>query len=77
MQTPDGRGVPRPPRRHRLTPADRTGCAPYPRTLPSPPLSADAIDFVTAPAVADNVRLLETLAPTLTPLREGLGTYVK
>ena len=29
--------------------------------LPSPPLSADAIDFITAPAVADNVRLLETL----------------
>ena len=45
--------------------------------LPSPPLSADAIDFITAPAVADNVRLLETLAPTLTPLREGLGTYLK
>ena len=39
--------------------------------LPSPPLSADAIDFITAPVVADNLRFLETLAPTLTPLREG------
>ncbi len=45
--------------------------------LPAPPLSADAIDFITAPAVADNARLIETLAPMLTPLREGLATYLK
>jgi NADH dehydrogenase len=44
--------------------------------LPSPPLSADAIDFITEPAVADNGRLLEVLKPQLTPLREGLGTYL-
>ena len=44
--------------------------------LPSPPLSADAIDFITEPAVADNTRLLEVLRPRLTPLREALATYM-
>ncbi len=44
--------------------------------LPSPPLSADAIDFITASAVADNSALLATLALRLTPLREGLATYL-
>ena len=44
--------------------------------LPSPPLTADAIDFITEPAVADNTRLLEVLRPQLTPLREGLATYL-
>jgi uncharacterized protein YbjT (DUF2867 family) len=45
--------------------------------LPSPPLSADAIDFITEPATADNRRLLEVLKPTLTPLRDGLKTYLQ
>ncbi len=44
--------------------------------LPSPPLSADAIDFITSPAVADNSAVVETLNPRLTPLREGLTTYL-
>lgn len=44
--------------------------------LPSPPLTADAIDFITEPAVADNTRLIEVLAPQLTPLSEGLATYL-
>jgi uncharacterized protein YbjT (DUF2867 family) len=44
--------------------------------LPMRPLSADAIDFITHPAVADNTRLLEVLRPRLTPLREGLTTYL-
>jgi len=44
--------------------------------LPGPPLSADAIDFITGPAVADNARLLDVLHPRLTPLREGLATYL-
>ncbi|MEX2247682.1 MAG: NAD(P)H-binding protein [Dehalococcoidia bacterium] len=44
--------------------------------LPSPPLSADAIDFITHPAVADNAELLRVLAPQLTPLRAGLATYL-
>lgn len=44
--------------------------------LPSPPLSADAIEFITEPAVADNAKLIEVLHPQLTPLREGLETYL-
>jgi uncharacterized protein YbjT (DUF2867 family) len=44
--------------------------------LPSPPLSADAVDFITGAATADNTRLIETLGPRLTPLREGLATYL-
>jgi NADH dehydrogenase len=44
--------------------------------LPGRPLSPDAIDFITEPAVADNAHLLEILRPTLTPLRDGLATYL-
>jgi NADH dehydrogenase len=44
--------------------------------LPSPPLSADAIDFITEPAIADNSKVIEVLYPRLTPLREGLETYL-
>ncbi len=44
--------------------------------LPQPPLTADAIDFITEPAVADNSKLIEVLRPQLTPLREGLATYL-
>lgn len=45
--------------------------------LPSPPLSSDAVDFITEPAVADNTKLLEVLHPQLTPLREGLASYLR
>lgn len=44
--------------------------------LPRPPLSADAIDFITEPAVADTAALEAVLAPKLTPLREGLASYL-
>jgi NADH dehydrogenase len=44
--------------------------------LPSPPLSADAIDFITEGATADNTLLQQVLKPRLTPLREGLATYL-
>jgi NADH dehydrogenase len=44
--------------------------------LPSPPLSADAIDFITEPAIADNAAVMSALHPALTPLREGLATYL-
>lgn len=44
--------------------------------LPSPPLSADAIDFITGSAVADNSALMRVLKPQLTPLRDGLTTYL-
>jgi uncharacterized protein YbjT (DUF2867 family) len=45
--------------------------------LPRPPLTPDAVEFIIQPAVADNTVLEETLAPKLTPLREGLETYLK
>jgi NADH dehydrogenase len=44
--------------------------------LPSPPLSADAVDFITGPAVADTARLRLVLNPRLTPMREALSTYI-
>jgi NADH dehydrogenase len=47
-----------------------------PSIPPLPPLTADAIDFITNPAVADNSKLMELLHPQLTPLREGLKTYL-
>jgi NADH dehydrogenase len=44
--------------------------------LPTPPLSADAVDFINEPAVADNVNLARTLHPQLTLFRDGLETYL-
>ncbi|MEX0785201.1 MAG: complex I NDUFA9 subunit family protein [Dehalococcoidia bacterium] len=44
--------------------------------LPGPPLTPDAIDFITSPAVADNSALERVFAPKLTPLRAGLATYL-
>ena len=44
--------------------------------LPGPPLTPDAIDFITHEAVADNSELERVFAPKLTPLREGLATYL-
>jgi len=44
--------------------------------LPGPPLTRDAIDFITHEAVADNTALERVFAPKLTPLREGLATYI-
>jgi NADH dehydrogenase len=46
------------------------------RLLPGPPLTPDAIDFITTPAVADNTALQRVFAPRLTPLREGLASYL-
>ncbi len=46
------------------------------RRLPNPPLSPDAVAFVTGDAVADNTALLQTFAPRLTPLEEGLASYL-
>jgi uncharacterized protein YbjT (DUF2867 family) len=48
----------------------------FARVLPNPPLTPDAIDFITEPAIADNAALERVLAPQLTPLREGLSTYL-
>lgn len=46
------------------------------RLLPRPPLSADAVDFLTGDAVADTGPLLRAYPLRLTPLREGLATYL-
>jgi uncharacterized protein YbjT (DUF2867 family) len=47
------------------------------RMLPNPPLTPDAIDFITEPAIADNAALERVFAPKLTPLRAGLATYLR
>jgi NADH dehydrogenase len=44
--------------------------------LPSPPLSPDAIDFINQPATVDTGPLLERMPRRLTPLGEGLATYL-
>jgi uncharacterized protein YbjT (DUF2867 family) len=46
------------------------------QVLPNPPLSPSAVDFLTGDALADTASLLEAFDITLTPLREGLGTYL-
>ena len=44
--------------------------------LPSPPLTPDAIDFINQPATVDMRPLLERMPRRLTPLAEGLGSYL-
>jgi NADH dehydrogenase len=44
--------------------------------LPRPPLTPDAVDFVNQPAVVDPRPLLERMPRRLTPLDEGLATYL-
>jgi hypothetical protein len=44
--------------------------------LPNAPLSPDAIDFATGTAIADTTALLRAFPMTLTPLAEGLATYL-
>jgi NADH dehydrogenase len=44
--------------------------------FPSPPLSPDAVEFVTEPAVADTRNLKRVFQPRMTPLREALETYL-
>ena len=41
--------------------------------LPNKPLSADSVEFIILPAVADNRELEAVLKPKLTPLGEGLS----
>jgi len=41
--------------------------------LPKPPLSPDAVSFLTGDALADTRALVEAFRVELTPLREGLG----
>jgi len=44
--------------------------------LPEPPLTPDAVDFINQPATVDNGPLLRALPRRLTPLEEGLATYL-
>lgn len=44
--------------------------------LPNRPLSPDAVEFITNDALADNSNLLRVFDVRLTPLREGLETYL-
>lgn len=46
------------------------------RYLPKPPLSPAAVDFATGDAIADTSDLLVKFPMRLTPLREGLSTYL-
>jgi NADH dehydrogenase len=46
------------------------------QVLPKPPLSPEAVDFGTAEALADTDRLLKEFDLRLTPLRDGLSTYL-
>ncbi|MSQ37858.1 MAG: NAD-dependent epimerase/dehydratase family protein, partial [Chloroflexi bacterium] len=44
--------------------------------LPTPPLTPDAVDFINQPAIVDTAPLLARMPRRLTPLAEGLGTYL-
>ena len=44
--------------------------------LPEPPLTPDAVDFVNQPATVDIQPLLERMPRRLTPLDEGLASYL-
>jgi uncharacterized protein YbjT (DUF2867 family)/ligand-binding SRPBCC domain-containing protein len=44
--------------------------------LPAPPLTPDAVDFINGPATVDLRPLLERMPRRLTPLEEGLRTYL-
>jgi NADH dehydrogenase len=57
------------------TPLIRLGAAPL-TLLPSPPLTPDAVDFINQPATVDIRPLLERMPRRLTPLEEGLATYL-
>lgn len=53
----------------------KLGSAPL-TLLPEPPLTPDAIDFINQPATVDVGPLLERVPRRLTPLDEGLATYL-
>jgi hypothetical protein len=46
------------------------------QVLPRPPLSPEAVDFATDEATADTKALLKEFDLRLTPLRDGLSTYL-
>jgi hypothetical protein len=44
--------------------------------LPAPPLTPDAVDFITADALADPAEIQAKLGIKVTPIREALATYM-
>jgi uncharacterized protein YbjT (DUF2867 family)/ligand-binding SRPBCC domain-containing protein len=56
-------------------PLIRVGALPL-SLLPSPPLTPDAVDFINQPATVDVAPLLKRMPRRLTPLEEGLATYL-
>ena len=56
-------------------PLVRLGAAPL-TLLPTPPLTPDAVDFINQPATVDVAPLLARMPRRLTPLEEGLATYL-
>ena len=46
------------------------------KILPAPPLSPQAIDFITMEELVDNSRVLEDFDVKLTPLKKALATYL-
>ena len=57
------------------TPLIKLGLQPL-RLLPEPPLTPDAIDFINQPATVDLAPLLARMPRRLTPLDQGLATYL-
>jgi uncharacterized protein YbjT (DUF2867 family) len=47
------------------------------QVLPRPPLSPQAVDFATGDALADTDKLLQEFDLRLSPLRQGLSTYLE
>jgi hypothetical protein len=45
--------------------------------LPNPLLTPSAVDFINQPATVDVIPLLERMPRRLTPLAEGLATYLR
>ena len=56
-------------------PLIKLAAAPLP-LLPEPPLTPDAVDFINQPATVDLGPLLARMPRRLTPLDEGLATYL-
>jgi hypothetical protein len=44
--------------------------------VPGRPLTPDAVDFITGDGVVDTSELTSTFGLPLTPLRDGLATYL-
>jgi NADH dehydrogenase len=57
------------------TPLIKLGAVPL-SWLPSPPLTPGAVDFINQPATVDTAPLLARMPRRLTPLAEGLASYL-